>query len=290
MGHPLEVNDKGLMSVHITDNKVVLYVDVLGFASLTEENPLDLDLIKASERPLSASIDMILASQDNLLTRAFTSFHNSLEWTTFLAKRRHRLIAVTFSDSAFISTTYLFEAVNMAVDLLQSLLPQRVPVRIGIAHGSFEAIRFRSDVTIDGGDHAAHFLGTGVVRSHATEACGIKGIRILLHPSVVTLLNDAAHNPPHPDKGRIGYLECSAEEKNNKRDIQYKIDYWSFKPTNEVKAWHALQDMWDAAPQFALKHYQVTAEAINRMRIGQGEPALNNLRRRTLPRSNIHNS
>jgi hypothetical protein len=46
--------------------------------------------------------------------------------------------------------------------------------------------------------------------------------------------------------------------------------------------------MWDAAPQYALKHYQMTAEAINRMRIGQGELVLKNLRRRTLPRNKIH--
>ena len=31
-------------------------------------------------------------------------------------------------------------------------------------------------------------------------------------------------------------------------------------------------------------------KAINRMRIGQGEPALNNLRHRTLPRSNVDKS
>jgi hypothetical protein len=48
--------------------------------------------------------------------------------------------------------------------------------------------------------------------------------------------------------------------------------------------------MWDVAPQDALKHYQSTAEAINRMRIGQGEPGINNLRRRTILRRNVHNT
>lgn len=282
------VDTKELIPAQITDNKIVMFVDLLGFASLTEAHPIEPDLIKAFDRPFSLNIDMILASRENLLTRLFTSFHHSLKATIDLAKMRHRLTAITFSDSAFIAATHLFEAANVAVDLLQSLLRQRVPVRVGIAHGSFEAIRFRSDVTVDGGDHAAHFLGTGVVRSHATEMCGIKGIRLLLHPSAVPLLDDAAHNPPLPDKDRIRYLECSAEESSNTAGVRYEIDYWRFKPTAEAKAWHALQDMWDAAPQFALKHYQATAEAINRMRVGQGELALNNLRRRTLPRSNSH--
>ena len=141
-----------------------------------------------------------------------------------------------------------------------------------------------------GGDHAAHFLGTGVVRAHATETCGIKGIRVLLHPSAVPLLNDPTHNPPLPDKDRIRYLECSAEENNNKAGVRHEIDYWRFRPTVEAATWRALQDMWDVAPPSALKHYQATAEAINRMRIGQGEPALSNVRRRTLPRRNVNHA
>jgi hypothetical protein len=84
----------------------------------------------------------------------------------------------------------------VAMELVRWLLPDRVLVRVGIAHGSFEAVRFRSDVTADSGDHAAHFLGTGVVRSHEAEKCGIKGIRILLHSSVVPLLHDASYMRP----------------------------------------------------------------------------------------------
>jgi hypothetical protein len=276
------------MPAQVPDNKVVLFVDMLGFAELTEAYPLDIHLMQAYERPFSLSMDTLLGLQDNLLAKAFTSFHYSLKATTDLAKMRHPLTAITFSDSAFIATTHLFEAANVAESLLQALLRQHVPVRIGIAHGSFAAIRFRSDVTVEGGDHAAHFLGTGVVRSHATEICGIKGLRILLHPSVLPLLNDPVHNPLLPAKERVRYIECSAAESSNTVGVRYEIDYWRFGATAENEAWHALQDMWDAAPQFALKHYQATAEAIIRMRMGQGEPPLKKLRRRTLPRSNVH--
>jgi hypothetical protein len=261
-----------------------MFVDLLGFASLTEAYAVEPDVIKEYERPYSWDIEMVLSRGANLLTDAFTSFHFSLKTTIDQAKMRYPLTAITFSDSAFIATSHLFEAANIAVDLVQSLLCQRVPVRIGIAHGSFAAIRFRSDVTIDGSDHAAHFLGTGVVRSHATETCGITGIRILLHPSAVSLLNDSVHNPSLPKQGQIQYLECSAEERSNTTGVRYEIDYWRFKTAAEGKAWHALQDMWDSAPQIAQNHYQATAEAINRMRLGQNKPAINNLRRRTLPR------
>jgi hypothetical protein len=132
-----------------------------------------------------------------------------------------------------------------------------------------------------GGDYAVHFLGTAVIRSHATKNCGINGLRIILHPSAVALLADPAHNPPV--KERIRYVECSAEEIGNKAGVRYEIHYWSFGKTAELKAWHAFQDMWDASPQSALKHHQATAEAFNRMRMSQGEPPLKSLRRRTLP-------
>jgi hypothetical protein len=284
------VDTKELTPVNVTDNKVVIFVDILGFASLTETYPVEPDLIEAYNRPVLWSIETIFASRDNLLTRTFTSFHHSLKAAIDLAKMSHPVTAISFSDSAFIATTRLFEAANMAVYLFQSLLRRRVPVRIGIAHGSFAAIGFRSDVTVTNGNHAAHFLGTGVVRSYAASTCEIKGLRLLLHPSTVPLLNDSTHNPPSPDKDRIRYLQCSKEESSNTAGVGYEIDYWRFKPTAEVEAWHAFQDMWDMAPQVALKHYQATAEAINRMRIGQGEPGINNLRRRTLPHRNVHNS
>ena len=53
---------------------------------------------------------------------------------------------------------------------MQSLLRRGVPIRIGIASGSFEAVRFRSDITSGGGDHAAHFPGTGVA-PHEFKVC-----------------------------------------------------------------------------------------------------------------------
>lgn len=279
------------MAAQVIDNKVVMFADMLGFASLTEAHPINLDHIKAFDMPGSlGGVDKILASRNNPLTHVFTMFHYLLQGALDLAKMRHPLTAITFSDSAFIATAHLFEAANVAVSLLQYLLPARVPVRIGIAYGTFEAIRFRSDVSPDGGDHAAHFLGTAVVRAHATEKCGIKGIRVLLHPSAVPLLDNPAHNHPLPGQDRICYLQCSADESNNSTGVRFELDYWRFGRTAEVKAWRALQDMWNAASPSALKHYQATAEAVNRMRIRRGEPAMSNFRRRTLPRSRFTHS
>lgn len=270
-----------------TNNKVVVFVDILGFAALTESYPIDTNLIKAYDRPLSPShtLDTILKLSSNPLTHTFSGFHSSLRSVLSLANMRHSLTSITFSDSAFIATTYAFEAVNIAVELLHFLLPQKIPIRMGIAYGSFAAVRFSSNITSDSGDHAAQFLGTAVVRAHATETCGIKGLRILLHPSIIPLLGDIHHNPVSPENSHsIRQLKCSEHERINKSGIQHEIDYWYLKPTRESEAWHGLQDMWNKAPLSEAKHYMATAEAINRMRIFHGHKPIKNLRRRTLPK------
>lgn len=262
--------------------RVVLFVDMLGFASLTERHPIELNQIKGSDRPVE-NIAMILSGEkENPLTQAFTKFHRALKAAIDLAQIHHPLTAITFSDSAYVATSCLFQAVRIASYFSQTLLSQCVPVRTGIAHGTFSAVRFRSDITLEGGDHAAHFLGTGVVRAHTAETCGIKGVRILLHPSAERLLADSKHNPSEPER-LVPYVVCAPEESKNPVGVRYEIDYWRFKPTAEMKAWHSLQDMWANAPQSEQIHYEVTAQAINRMRISQGEAPLNNLRRRTLP-------
>lgn len=272
-----------------TDNKVVLFADVLGFAALTESYPLDVDRCMVGDRPLDYEFREIFREEPNSsrdeLARTFSEFHRSLRSILYYARMWHHLTAITFSDSVFVATTHAYEAVNIAIDLLQTLMQQKIPVRMGIAYGTFAAIRFRSDITPDSGDHAAQFLGTAVVRAHATETCGIKGLRILIHPSVMPLLKDDLHKPMSIG-GRfypLRYLECSEKERPNKACVLNEIDYWHSPPTKEAEAWRGLQAMWNKAPLSEVEHYEATAEAINRMRITKGHAPLTKLRRRTLP-------
>ena len=266
-------------------DKIVLFVDVLGFAALIEQHVLDVQSIRRFERPLSfRGFEDIARIQDNPLTRTFGGFHRSIRWALEMANMRHSVTAITFSDSAFIATDHLYQAAGIAIDLLQSLLSQRILVRVGIACGSFAAVRFRSDISNDGGDHAAHFLGTAVVRAYGAEQCGIKGARILLHPSTEALLSRASDStatrrPP------LNVIMCAPDELENRAGVRYEIDYWTMKPTAEADAWHALQDQWNASAERFHDHYRATASAINRMRISRGAAPLHDLRRRTLPRS-----
>lgn len=267
-------------------HRIVLFVDMLGFAALTEAYPIDVGMLNAHNRPFSASFEMVLGTPKNPLTEAFHGFHFALRWAIDMANMRRPVTAITFSDSAFIAFTHLIDAATLAVDLARSMLSRKIPVRIGIAFGSFAALRFRSDVTAEGGDHASEFLGTAVVRAYQAERCGIKGLRVFLHPSVHPLLKDAIHNPAEPPVSgpAIRPLECPLLERANHTAVRYELDYWDPAPTKEASAWRGLQEMWDKAPDFALEHYQATAEAINRMRMGLGEAPLPNFRRRTLPK------
>jgi hypothetical protein len=268
----------------VTADSIVLFADILGFSALTEQNHIDAERLCSRDRPFVWSVDDLLNEPRNPLTDAYWSFHNALKWAIRTSEMSHALTAISFSDSAFIATDCLFEAAKIAISLSRSMLSQRVPVRMGLAFGSFLALRFRSDIGLDGGDHAAQFLGTAVVRSHQAEACGIKGIRILLHPSVEPLLVDSTHNPggsPH-----VSWIECSKaeQEKSKQIGVRYELNYWCSAPGEAKKAWRGLQSMWATAPDSELEHYQATAEAINRMRIIQGDPPLTNLRRLSLPR------
>ncbi len=267
-----------------TDDKIVLFVDVLGFAALIEQHVLDVDSIRRFERPLSfRSFEDIARIQDNPLTRTFGGFHRSIRWALETASMRHSVTAITFSDSAFIATGHLNQAAAIAVDILQSLLSQRILVRIGIACGSFAAVRFRSDVSNDGGDHAAHFLGTAVVRAYGAEQCGIKGARILLHPSTETLFSTSSYTPA-ARQPPLNVITCAPDEVENRAGVRYEVDYWTMKVTAEAAAWHALQDQWTASPERFHDHYRATASAVDRMRVSKGAAPLRNLRRRTLPR------
>jgi hypothetical protein len=269
--------------------KVVLFADMLGFAALTEAYPVDIPRLTAYDGPMAAGLAYI-GAPENRLAHAFSLFHFRVRSALTLARIQHPLTAISFSDSVFVATDHLFEATGMAIQLVQSLMRSKIPVRVGVAHGSFVALRFRSDVipSTGEGDHASQFVGTGVVRAHAAEECGIKGIRILLHPSVIPLLNDPAHNPVTTRKGSsplIRTQECSPAEigKASRTGVQQEVDYWHQGVTDEGAAWKGLQEMWDAAPTTALEQYEATAEAINRMLNSQGR-GLTNLRRRTLPR------
>jgi hypothetical protein len=105
-----------------------------------------------------------------------------------------------------------------------------------------------------------------------------------LHPTAADLVGKPEHNP----NGLVRVLSCPEDPADNKARVAKEVNYWPDAPTEEKRIWQSLQDMWQACPPAARHQYHATATAINRMRIALGEPAMDTLRRRTLPKRVRH--
>jgi len=262
-----------------TKDKIVIFLDILGFAKLTLENELDIEAIKDNNGPLDKRYGLLFTERGtaNKLTKVFSSFHSTLEGGLSLARLQCHFTSITFSDSAFIETNNLNDAVCVINDLMCGFLRSGVPVRAGIALGTFEAIRFKSDIMPDSGEHASHFLGTGVVRACQAESCGIKGMRILIHPSIEELFEKIPTN-------NLLLQDCDNSEIDNRFGVKKEINYWDYNVTDEKTAWGIFQKMWKEAPEESKKQYEVTANAIQKMRIAKGYPLIKNLNRVSISR------
>jgi hypothetical protein len=194
-----------------------------------------------------------------------------------LARIQCNFTSITFSDSAFIVTQYLNDAVSVINNLMCRFLANGVPVRAGIALGTFEAIRFKSDIMPDSGEHASQFLGTGIVQACQAEKCGIKGMRILVHPSIEQLSKRMATN-------NLILQDCDSSERENRIGVKKEINYWDYNTTDEKTTWKRFQEMWKEAPEESRKHYEATANAIQKMRITKGYPLIKNLKRVSISR------
>lgn len=271
------------------DLKTVVFVDMLGFAALTENHPLDVDRLKLLDGPILADLMGHIKASEDPLAAAFHAFHSQVRAAIGHAEMKHRVTSISFSDSAFIATDQLFQATDIASRIMLRLLQYRVPVRIGIGYGTFAALRFSSDVSDGRGHQSAHFLGTAVVRSHAAEHSGLKGLRIFLDPSTHRLLADPQHNPVDATgERRLRVVDCPEDPSDNTVHVAREVNYWwRQRVTDERKAWLGLQEMWNASPSTGRLQYQSAAAAINRMRVDLGEPAMDALRRRTLPKRTV---
>lgn len=261
------------------EEKFVIFVDVLGFSNLTLENRLDIERIVDHEGPFEQMFIGIFDDdrKPNKLEQVFSNFHSTLQGSLNLAKLSCKLTSITFSDSAYIATKYLNDAVKIITYLMCGFLRNKVPARAGIALGTFETLRFKTDIKMDSGEHASHFLGTGVVKAFQAESCGIKGMRVLIHPSIEPLLNKESN-------ADIIIQNCEPLEIDNIVGVSKELNYWVYNISDEKKAWRNFREMWDSSPQQAIIHYEATANSIQNMRIARGYPIINNLNRVTISR------
>lgn len=91
---------------------------------------------------------------------------------------------MVFSDCAYVVFSAGEDAERFAISAMRSFVRYEMPVRMGLAYGSFQAYEFATE-TLGSGNlmSVAPFMGTAVIDAYRAESSGVKGLRILVHPS-----------------------------------------------------------------------------------------------------------
>ena len=248
--------------------RYVVFADMLGFAELTE-GYASIDVSAFEELDHVSSSDIPEPETDTLFTyslaRTYIHFQRALHRAIKRSQQTHDITSISFSDSAFIAVRTFRDASSFAVFLMRELLKEHIPARMGIAYGDFLVLRFRADVSLTGGEHAAQFLGSAVVRAHRAEQSGIKGMRILLHPSVFS--EDVDVTSREVQLGlRPKYIPVSDGEVENNAGVVYEANYLSPGSEDEeiVRAVYSMR--YGSKPAVDV-HYSATLSALENMRL-----------------------
>lgn len=245
-------------------------MDVLGFADLVEQDEIASVRWAAGLSSLRASMKTRPPSP---LAMLFDAFHGAIENALQTADNpnlqkplRYRPPAIVFSDSAFVVMPWLHMAINVARQLMRELILARVPARMGVAFGGFSASRFSTETRRQYTHHVSEFYGTAVVRAHRAESCGVAGMRILLHPSVVRRIEATRLPADFPlDKPMPSATELALPEPAPRNGVTHELTYLLGDDTDDQLRL-AVMEMKARAPSGFLAYYDDTLAAHERMR------------------------
>jgi hypothetical protein len=245
----------------------VLFVDMLGFAGIVEAAPNAGEIIKPSFGPFERTAILTVGNAgpapEELLAHSFGAFHSTLE-DAIRRSVAQGITAIVFSDSAFIQLDSAYGVTGLAGDLMRSFVYQHVPVRMGLAAGSFTALRFSADNTNKARVQTSQFFGTGVVWSYNAEKCGEKGLRILLHPSIVPHVEAIEEGEWATRHVPLGAPTANALSELNYANPHFMSDTETF-VTEFAELAAAVQSMRQKAPDKFSIHYEETLTALARM-------------------------
>jgi hypothetical protein len=163
----------------------IIYADILGFAHLVTSNEDSLAFLDGFSHEVRSQAELRERFEEDppdLLTRTFVAFHRLLDLRLTQLVNIDPLQSIAFSDSAFVVFRDQTTSIAFAQAFMRDLISFDVPVRMGIGRGSFRGLRLTTDISDDVRRHSSQFLGTGVLQAHHAESCGLKGLRIFIHP------------------------------------------------------------------------------------------------------------
>ncbi|MEQ1868741.1 MAG: hypothetical protein ABL961_01815 [Vicinamibacterales bacterium] len=214
-------------------------------------------------------------------------FHRKIEGLLHRAARQGDLRAMLFSDGAFVVMPSLERLAVLSGDIMRVCLLNRLPVRMGLAVGTFQPVKFGAETIGDTGIYTSLFYGTGVVRAHYAESDKkTKGMRILVHPSAIATLpgdfDGFKSSPFERIKYRFAPLSARSEPASHEFEYLYRHNPPSWKHPGIDNSHLEDQKLWDAVVRMKTRapsdskvqvHYDETLLAINRMRLAVGRPA-----------------
>lgn len=255
--------------------RTVVFVDILGFSAIvmaSQPGADALDGFRYADTPKPELRESLLGQHpEDPLTRTFAAFHRLLDIQVNKFMNGDPLQSVVFSDSAFVAFRDANCATWFAQALMRDLVSFHVPARMGIGQGTFRALRLTTDISDEVWRHTSQFLGTGVIRAHRAESCGLKGLRIFIHP-------DSQVTPDWP--GGLCRVAEDETDQNCDPPVTYELNYLQHHndlqptpggtPTPDAAHRTIVDDvklMSDTAPAKASIHYEKTLLALERMRI-----------------------
>jgi hypothetical protein len=241
-------------------DKVVLFVDILGFARLTEDWP---------RRIVHRRHGSIRSSGTSESNNRLSVFHSVLDQTILeFAKFSGTLTSMSFSDCAFVLLGNPYLTGEFAAELMQHYIKALCPVRMGLAAGTFWPGRLSSDVIGSSSVSRAIFHGTAIVRAHAAEGHGGAGMRIFIHESLDSV----------PSLGPRPILKFPAKKKQVIGELSYLHHANQYRDVNDKrKVDDEDQSLWtlalllrqgvnERAPRRVHQQYVQTLAALQRMR------------------------
>jgi hypothetical protein len=242
-------------------------VDILGFTQLTEEFELRVRDSGPNEFGFTGSSTTEMSNRIN-------RFNTVLDQCVFEETLKGGIQAMLFSDCAFLVFETSQRAALVGTSLMRDLIKRGVPVRMGMGKGTFYNIEYVTNTNVGSVTISkSRFIGTAVVRAHAAEQCGGKGMRIFLDSSLESDLQSFSQ--------QIKTLRLAEPFK----DVKWELDYLhESRPMSEgpkiEAADHELFERvarltdtgWTAEVR---RHYTKTLAAMNRMREANSREPVN---------------
>lgn len=232
------------------DGKFVLFLDLLGFTQFVRqsfqvpvESEADADAARKHFRSAQREVD-----------RMYGRFQRHLG---AMLRRPPRpvtapTLSMVFSDCAYAVFERAEDAERFAISAMRSFVRNDMPVRMGLAYGSFQAYEFATETLPSGGRlSAAPFMGTAVIDAYRAESSGVKGLRVLVHPSFYLTTGDR-----HTELVPLPKAEQSTEAVG-------ELNWYDLRLRHAIR--RHVRGMMRAAPEHARVHYDRTLCFVRRM-------------------------